>query len=212
MYNTESVPTEQASNLPFKVTNQEPSISKASIKGELGYVRKMLLTHFNLTRNSRNLVRILKLTTSTQSTTNSGVRQHTAGALILDGGDGALLAPVHRVRRLGVRIPEARLALRPPGAVDSRPGVLPPELLVREVGELGQPQPVAQILLGVPLDVGQVVLPHQEPLRALLRRAVHLPVPRRPRRELARQQILAQITQVVHRHPQQRLRLLSMAR
>ncbi len=110
----------------------------------------------------------------------------TARALVFDGGNGAFLAPVDGIWSFDVSIAETwRLALfllmlllQPPVSIDLRPRVLGAELLVRQVCELVESQPVRWVLLAVRVYVLQILFEDKEPAFLLRHHAavVLLPV------------------------------------
>jgi hypothetical protein len=108
----------------------------------------------------------------------------TACALVFDFGNGALVAPIDFGGGHDVLVDEVALAAEAIGAAcGSGAEVLRPELLVGEIAELVQAQPVARLLLVVVVDVGEVVLEDLEPALLLDQRVVHLRVALQPRVE-----------------------------
>ncbi len=95
----------------------------------------------------------------------------TAWALVFDGGNGSFLAPVDGIGSFDVSIAETwRLALfllkrllQPPVSIDLRPRVLSAELLIRQVCELVESQPVRWVLLAVRVYVPQIFFEDKEP-------------------------------------------------
>lgn len=97
----------------------------------------------------------------------------TTAALVLDLRNGTTIAPIYMRCCLNISVDEIGVLTNTVSTAGFSSKVLRPKLIVREVTELVQTQPVRLLLLVVRMDISQVILEDLEAMLLLRKGVVH---------------------------------------